>query len=287
MEATLREQYLLMTLYLINKISNMRQGVLEKNDIAIIYPDILNDIISKIKQQYHIDCNNLSNNEDYLHAEKALSNFITTLSAEDLSTSAKEEVSLMKDSLDLTKEDFIEAPVDLANGVKDLFSKLGITNINLTKKWFTSPDYARYFQIDENENILLTKVVTISGIKKILFAHISINRDRNKRITLYQVVNALLVNYQKFKDMLSSPIRLYLFLLDEYGFDITFNGITKKLFYKIEESKETEISIQTKNAKHYYIGLQKHKGKDNKEYFMFIQGFNYDLYMKDYLNNII
>lgn len=286
MEATLKKDYLLIVLYLMTYLANKRQGVIGDIKLpAVNHPDTLNNVLTDIKEKYNIDVYKVSSTEDIMRAESILGQYLSSLSMSKDSSSSFDEMLLLRDSIDITKEQLSDVEYDIEEGVVHLFKDMNIPNIDLVKSWFSTPDFARYFKIEDSENIIATKVVVVNGIKKILFSHMLVNRNRGIVIG-YNVVNALIVSYYKFSDMFSSPIRLYLYLLDEYGIDITIGDETKKLFYKKELKQDDTIKLEH-SSKNFYYGLQRYQSSDGSYYYTFVQAFDYSLFLKDYLNKNI
>lgn len=285
MEATLKKDYLLIVLYLMTYLANKRQGILEETKLPVVKnPHALNDVVEYIKANYHVDVYDISTSEDIMNAESILGQYLSDLTRKD-SNNSQDEMLLLRDSVDITKEQLLDVSYEVGEGVELLFKDISIPNIKLIISWFKTPDYARYFKIEESENIIATKVVTINGIKKILFFHM-VPKRTNGSVYKYEVLNALIISYTKFSDMLSSPIRLYLYLLDEYGIDITIGNETKKLFYKKEYNPSEKVKMKSKSVNFYY-GLQRYQDTKGKFYYTFVQAFDYSAYLKDYKNKTI
>lgn len=284
MEATLKKDYLLIVLYLMTYLANKRQGIIDDLKLpAVNHPDALNNVLADIKDKYNIDVYEVSSTEDIMHAESVLGQYLSSLSKS--KNSSIDEMLLLRDSIDITKDQLLDVRYDVGEGVVHLFKDMNIPNIDLVKSWFASPNYARYFKIEDSENIIATKVVDVKGIKKILFSHMIVKRSKGI-IIRYNVANALLVSYSKFFDMLSSPIRLYLYLLEEYGIDITIGNETKKLFYKKEFKSNEKVELAASSGNLFY-GMQRYQAPDGSYYYTFVQAFDYSLYLKDYLNKNI
>lgn len=281
MEATVKNNYLMMVLYLMTKISNMRQGILSEN-MPVVHPEILNQISSEIKVKYNVDISSLKNKEEMLNAERILGDFLNQLVSTNVTASAEDELMLFNDSIELDKGELKNAHFHKAKELLGFVKSMGMTNPQLIDSWLRNLDYIRYFKVLDSENILATKKINISGVDKILFTHIIVHRAIYTSEIQYEVANIIIVSYEKFKDMLGSPIRLFLYLLDEYGIKVNYNGKEKKLYYKEEAIGNTSISLSF-NSKQMFAGVQNIKDKDNgKEYFIFVYGFDYELFLKDY-----
>lgn len=42
---------------------------------------------------------------------------------------------------------------------------------------------------------------------------------------------SLIFDFEKFQDMHNSPIRLFLYALEEYGYDINISRVNRRLFF--------------------------------------------------------
>lgn len=288
MEATIRNNYLMMVLYLMNKISNMRQGINEDNQVARIYPDILEQITDEIKKTYSLDISYLKDKDEMLQAEEFLGKLITSIMNDELTSSIADETQLVKDSVDLNPDELSTTTFSIVDGLQNYLKSMGIPKAEYIKQWFNKLDYCRYFKILDSENILATKRISLGGVQKILFAHIIIHVDDKREKIQFEVTNMAIVNYIKFKDMLTSPVRLFLYLLDEYGIDINYNGKIKKLFYKEEVTDEKSTISLTSKSKLLSAGIQNIKDKENnKNYLIFAYGFDYEKILEDHKLKVI
>ena len=288
MEATIRNNYLMMVLYLMNKISNMRQGINEDNQVAKIYPDILEQITAEIKNTYSLDISCLKDKNEMLQAEELLGKLVSSIINNELTPSIADETQLVKDSVDLNPDELATTTFLIADGLKSYLKSMGISNADYIKPWFNKLDYCRYFKILDSQNILATKRISLNGVSKILFAHIIIHVDDKREIVQYEVTNLAIVNYIRFKDMFTSPVRLFLYLLDEYGLDINYNGKVKKLFYKEEITDENATISWSSKSKLLSAGIQNIKDKENnKNYLIFVYGFDYENILEDYKSKAI
>lgn len=278
----------MMVLYLMNKISNMRQGINEDNQVAKIYPDILEQITAEIKETHSLDISCLKNKDEMLQAEDYLGKLITSIMNNELTSSIADETQLVKDSVDLNPDELSTTTFSIADGLQNYLKSMGISKAEYIKQWFNKLDYCRYFKILNSENILATKRISLGGIQKILFAHIIIHVDDKREKIQFEVTNIAIVNYIKFKDMLTSPVRLFLYLLDEYGIDINYNGKIKKLFYKEEVTDEKSTISLSSKSKLLSAGIQNIKDKENnKNYLIFVYGFDYEKILEDYKLKVI
>ena len=288
MEATIRNNYLMMVLYLMNKISNMRQGINEDNQVAKIYPDILEQITAEIKETHSLDISCLKDKDEMLQAEELLGKLISSIMNNELTPSIADETQLVKDSMDLNPDELSTTTFSIADGLKSYLKSMGISNTDYIKPWFYKLDYCRYFKILDSENILATKRISLNGVSKILFAHIIIHVDDKREIVQYEVTNLAIVNYIRFEDMFTSPVRLFLYLLDEYGLDMNYNGKVKKLFYKEEVTDENATISWSSKSKLLSAGIQKIRDKEsNKNYLIFAYGFDYEKILEDYKLKVI
>lgn len=280
MGTTVKEQYLFMVLYLMTKFSNKRQGIQEKaNDITVQYPLILNDIISSIYCKYHFDLNSVTTNDDCLKAESILSNYLSSIVKDDLSSSIEDESMLLRESIELKKEELIPAKVILNNELKELFSKLKISK-SAIESWFLTPDYIRYFKVQKNENILATRIIPYKSTKKVLFYHMNVQRNFSS-IYEYKICTTLVFDYELFKDMISSPVRLYLFILDRYGINMNLNGEVKKLFFKVKQPSQSSIKVNSK-SNNLYTCWQTFNTPQGENYLSFVYSIDLESYLLDF-----
>ena len=278
----------MMVLYLMNKISNMRQGIKEDNQVAKIDSDILEQITAKIKETHSLDISCLKNKDEMLLAEELLGKLVSSIINNKLTTSIADETQLVKDSMDLNPNELSTTTFSIADGLKSYLKSMGISNADYIKPWFNKLDYCRYFKILDSENILATKRISLNGISKILFTHIIIHVDDKREIVQDEVTNIAIVNYTRFEDMFTSPVRLFLYLLDEYGLDINYNGKIKKLFYKEEVTDENATISWSSKSRLLSAGIQNIKDKkNNKNYMIFAYGFDYEKILKDYKLKVI
>ena len=278
----------MMVLYLMNKISNMRQGIKEDNQVAKIDSDILEQITAKIKETHSLDISCLKNEDEMLLAEELLGKLVSSIINNKLTTSIADETQLVKDSMDLNPNELSTTTFSIADGLKSYLKSMGISNADYIKPWFNKLDYCRYFKILDSENILATKRISLNGISKILFTHIIIHVDDKREIVQDEVTNIAIVNYTRFEDMFTSPVRLFLYLLDEYGLDINYNGKIKKLFYKEEVTDENATISWSSKSRLLSAGIQNIKDKkNNKNYMIFAYGFDYEKILKDYKLKVI
>lgn len=266
----------------------MRQGINEDNQVAKINPEILEKITAEIKDTYSLDISCLKNKDEMLQAEELLGKLITSIMNNELTSSIADEAQLVKDSEDLNPSELSTTTFSIADGLQNYLKNISISNVEYIKPWFNKLDYCRYFKILDSENILATKKISLNGIQKILFAHIIIHIDDKRKHVQYEVTNMVIVNYTKFKDMLTSPVRLFLYLLDEYGLDINYNEKVKKLFYKEEVTNEQSTISWSSKSKLLSAGIQKIKDKENnKNYLIFAYGFDYEKILRDYKLKVI
>ncbi|KAA6346149.1 hypothetical protein EZS27_006319 [termite gut metagenome] len=282
-----KEHFLFTILYLMSEYSNKRQGIKEITNVDI-YPStsVVDAITNHILGKYQFNLNNISSPEEYLKAETYLGEYLSDIIRGDLSASIEDENLLLTESIEVTKDYFIPAEIkEIQQHIKNIFSEIKIT-LSGINSFFLHPDYIRYFKIEQNENLLCTKVIPYKNTKKILFYHMYIYRILSD-ITGYDVSIALVVDYDKFKDMLSSPVRLFLFILDNYGIDIDLNGETKKLFFRTKKSPDnTHINV-TVQSKQYYTCFQQFKDDNNETYLSFLYGINVATYIDDFKRNEI
>ena len=283
MKATTKEQYMFAILYLMTKFANQRQGIQEDTDLTVQCSSALEDVVLFVNRNYGFDLSSVNTQEECLKAESILGEYLSYIMEEDVPSSIEDENMLLKESIELKKEDLTSAKIKLNDHVKDLLSNLKISKSAIAS-WFLTPDYIRYFNIDNNENIIATKVISNGNSRKILLYHMRAIRYFST-IEEYDVLMALIFDYKMFEDMLSSPIRLYLFALDRFGIDIDLNGTIKRLFFKTKRILETSIKVESK-SKMLFTNWQNTDSKQGR-YLSFLYGIDLASYLKAFKNREI
>jgi hypothetical protein len=283
MEDTLKNKYLLMVLYLMNHYSNLRQGI-EDTVPAVIefYPQIIEKLNLDIERNCDIKLSDIETESDYLKIEKYLSSLLSKFLKSDLSSSIEDEILLLKESSEMTKEQLIPANINIDKDLKDVLSHIKVTTSGIDS-WLLTPDNIRYFKVGGNENLLCTRVIHFGNVKRLLFYHMGINRLKSGYISQYHLISFFSLDYSKFEDMKNSPIRLFLFLLDTYGLELTCNNKTKKLFFRERVGARVNVR-QLGNSRKMFICFQEFTF-ENEHYISFLYSVNIYSYLKDFANH--
>jgi hypothetical protein len=106
------------------------------------------------------------------------------------------------------------------------------------------------------------------------------------QVIQYHLITLMLLDYDDFQDMLNSPVRLFLFLLDRYGLDITIEGQTKKLFYlkKYDRKIEWEWISKPKAGHLSWQAIETTENGERESSVNFLYGMDDEAYLKDYKN---
>ncbi|MDD3507416.1 MAG: hypothetical protein PHY27_03190 [Parabacteroides sp.] len=285
MDTATKNQYMLMVLYLMTKFSNQRQGIETKNsEVSIQYPIVLKNIIASINEEYHFDLNSVITDKECLMAESYLSTYLTFIVKNDVPPSIEDERILLKESIEITKEQLVPANVVLDKYLKEIFINLNIS-LAAIDSWFLSPDYIRYFKIEDIENIIATRIITYKGTKKILFYHMNLQKNFPYEKE-YKVCTSLIFDYEMFEDMISSPIRFYLFVLDRFGIDMDLNGVIKKLFFDVKLPNKYSINVNSKSNR-LYSCWQTYKNSKGENCLSFVYSIDVESYLHDFKKKLI
>lgn len=280
MEETLNRKYLLMILYLMNHYSNLRQSV--SDDTLVLkacYPEIIKSINSEIEKNCEIDLSKLESEDDFLKVEKYLGSLMNRYLEDYLSSSIEDETFLLKESLEIRKEQLSRAEIGIDKELKAILHAIKI-RISGLESWLLTPDNVRYFKIGQNENVLCTRVIHIGNTKRLLFYHMGIKRLQSGFINQYHLFSAFSLDYVKFEDMKDSPIRLFLYLLDTYGIDLNCSSKTKKLFFKEKVGKELNVELLGK-SRNIFTCFQEFF-IDKERYISFLYAIDIHRYLGDF-----
>ena len=105
----------------------MRQGINEDNQVAKIYPDILEQITAEIKETHSLDISCLKNKDEMLQAEDYLGKLITSIMNNELTSSIADETQLVKDSVDLNPDELSTTTFSIADGLQNYLKSMGIS----------------------------------------------------------------------------------------------------------------------------------------------------------------
>lgn len=255
------------------------------------YPEIQESIIQEVKKKEGLDFNNLRNdplmvNDTYNKYELILTDYISNIIDSKVSPIEEDEIFLIKNSQEVNPLLMVNIPVEVR---PVLFKKLKIS-ITSIEQWFKTPEFIRLIEVGGRSFILGTRTIFVNNVKKILLFQGNLEISYGA-VTKNHIVSYFVFPYDTYRDMLSSPTRLFMWLLDNYGITIEISGIKKKLFLFLEkEMSDTFIAKLVDNENkgegsicnlNFYPVY-----KNGKEYqrIYFHYGIHIDVYIKDYLS---
>lgn len=268
-------------LYIMTELYNQRLGL--NNSIAAkdVDPTVKAEIIREINALSGLNYNNLITDEDKMKYEISISNYMTQLLNRFKDRSRiNDEIELLKKSVSVDTKELKFHNIKLSESVIDCLKDIKISLIGINS-WLEKPDFVMLFKTDHNRDFLCTKAIKIEGVKKVLLFHVNIES------LSFEVKSLFVLNFQKFNDMLNNPIRLFLFMVNEYGIDITINNITKKFHIATESNDgKCEFHMPEKNPKIIGYTISK-RISPTKGVFHLAYGINLNMYVKDYRNRHI
>lgn len=288
MENIEKNKYKAAVSYLLQLVSSKRLGVYFKNDEI---PERTETVINMVKEKSGLELSKL-NKEDYVKYELILTEVLSEILSNPLQKNIEDELFLINKSVN------VDLPIPQCNiiideALKKRLKKLGLT-ISGINSYFLNPDYVSLIELKNVEYLIETKKIKIGMSKdfKILISLVQAVRSYGN-IESYKIADAYLLHFDKMESLYSSPVRLFLHLLNKYGVFMEFNGIKKKFFINIEEKNMPDSII--------FKILTPGKGRTLKiEGNPIIQGmkqvgiwipfaylYDMELYMKDYFSHNI
>ena len=249
--------------------------------------DYKNTLISSIKKTSNLDFYHLPKTQ-ILEYEDILDKLASDIINETPNNSIQEEIELIKKSVDadITLFEDINKIIHIPF-IKGILKTLSLSE-NQIANWLKKPDFSQLYKYENNEIFYCTKKIRLKNKETILFyilsnRLISVEDEIMKNIRLEDI---FVVSYKRFNDMLSSPIRLFLNMIDEYGVEIELNGERKKIFLDtISDKSEKDILNEfISNSKILRAavsgGTQNIEG--NKYLHKIVWALNYGEYITDY-----
>ena len=279
---------LIAILFLMNEINRLKNSIAE-TVVPVIADEgnMVDEVISDIKSNYNLSFNDVVNSEDALLYELALSDYISKVLDEHKKLYNEDEIRLMKKSesvnpsiLNTFRFNFSDHIVDILKGVK--ISSVGI------QEWLRNPDHADLFKSNDVDNYLCTKhVKVIGGAEYIVFYHAS--KYPKLQTGTIDLQSLFFIHNKEYSDMLNSPVRLFLFLLDNYGLEIESQGKLTK--FLIEANSNNMTMTMAKNSRSY--GQMQGRNSISSEtkimeqLIIFSYGIDIDKYLKDFKERMI
>lgn len=263
-------------LYIMTELYNQRLGL--NTSVAIKYFDqgAIDQIINEVNEISGLNYYNLSTDEDRLKYESLVGSYMTKILNQFKDKDrVSDEVALLKKSINIDVNQIEFKDIHISHSAIECLKDIRIS-LNGINSWLENPEFVILFRTEHNKDYLCTKVVQNEGIKKVLLYHI------NKEPFGLEVKSIFLLSYNRFNNMVNNPIRLFLFMVNEYGIDIIINNTTKKFHIEIESPDgNCEFRSPKKNTKiiGYTIGKTI---SPNKHVFHFAYGINLTSYVSDY-----
>lgn len=283
MEIISREHSLMAILFLMTELNNRRFGTNDKNEIAQENVPEKERIINYVKKEKGLDFYNLDK-RDLGNYEIILSDLITEVVNKTGSPSLDDEVDLLEHIVEIHPEEFNFSEFQITKEDKSIIKSQGITLPGINN-WLEDPDYVHLYNQDD-EHYLCTKKIKLNGDYKILFYHglrkkFDVNKDK------IELKCIMTFNFNEFLDMYSNPVRLFLFIIDNYGIRFPVNDQLKSFYLKIELT-ETAKEFQERIQKFMIDAIKSYPMKSNKGNNPIIYGFfiNRDIFdnTKGYLS---
>ena len=239
MENIDKNKYKAAVSYLLQLVSSKRLGIhFEEHEI----PEKTDEVISLVKDKSGLEFSNL-NKEDYVKYELALTDVLSEILSNPLQKNIEDELFLINKSVN------VELPIPQCHIMIDYTLKKRLKRLGLTmsgiESYFLNPDYASLIELKEVEYLIETKKIRKTGMLKefnILISLVQIIRSSGN-IKSYKIADAYLLHFDKMESLYSSPVRLFLHLLNRYGVFMEFNGVKKKFFINIEEKNMPDSAI--------------------------------------------
>lgn len=275
-----KQKQLTAILYILTELYNFRVGLKNDNIAVNVDIDIKNEVIKEINSKFGLDFHNVKSLEDRLKYEEFVNKYLTLVLNSNKNPNIDDEINLLKKTVSINPKEIRFKKPKIDKPVLDFLKIVKISTVGINS-WFENPDYIKLLKTDEKLDYICTKKVKINGVSKILLYHISDDLFNTEINSLF------ILNFIKFDDMLNNPIRLFLYVLNEYGVDIKINNTTKKFHLSID-SPANQIEFLNLPKTHIVSGyfLGKQNPKDNYKY-TFAYAINIKEYTEDYINGRI
>lgn len=276
-------------LFLMNEMSRI------KNKLEAYIPARVEDksnvrlIVDEIKNMYSLNFNEIKTEEEADAYDIALGKYLSKVLNDSQPIYNDDEVKLIEKAVNVDPSNFkdIDIKLERDNHFHEVLKGVNISS-NGIYSWLKNPEYVQVFESNYNKNYLCTKTVRkTSGVKLIMLYHM--NRDPNDIKERYEIPTLLFVPFSDFEDMLNNPVRLFLYLLDKYGIEITTEDGRKTHFLIEVNANEINWNV-SKGTSYFYINGNREYDNVKKEMdntFIFCYGINIDKYLYEFKNNMI
>lgn len=288
MDQDIKDKKLKTISYMMKNLSYRHRGFIVEDPSP--YPEIQKSIIDDIKTKHGLDFYNLQIdpsmvNDTFSKYELILTDYISNLIDSPVSPIEDDEIFLIKNSRETNPSLLKDTPVDFD---PSFFRNLKIS-VTSTEQWFKTPEFMRVIEIKGKLFILCTRTIWVNNVKKILLFQGNLDVFSSS-ITKNTIISYFVFPYNTYKDMLSSPIRLFIWILDNYGMIMEISGVKKKLFLELEMDLSDSIITKLINNENKGQGSVYNFNiypiyRDGKEYqrILFHYGISTDMYINDYL----
>ncbi len=280
---------LIAILFLMNEMSRIKNRLEVSTPVRVEDKSDVTLIIQEIKKQYNLNFDEVRTEDEAYAYDIALGKYLSKVLSESQPIYNDDEVKLIEKAFNADPSNFKDIDIKLEhdNHFHEVLKSINISS-NGIYSWFKKPEYVHVFESSDSKNFLCTKTVRrTNGVKLIMFYHM--HKDTKDIEEKYNISTVMFVPFAVFEDMLNNPVRLFLYLLDKYGIEITTEG-GKKTHFLIEVNAN-QINWNVSNGTSYfYINGKREYDNVRKEMdniFIFCYGINIDEYLKDYKNNTI
>lgn len=288
MDTLLKNKYKTAVSYLLRLVSSKRLDIHFDDEPK---PDKIEEVEALVKKKIGLNLSSLKK-EDYVKYELALSDVLSDILSNPLQDNIEDEIFLIDKSVNI-KIPIPKCNIVIDNTLKKRFKLLGLT-LSGINSYFLEPDFVSMIKLRDVEYLIETKKIKESNNRSysILLSLVQIERLFGK-IEAYKIADSYLLHFDKFEALYSSPIRLFLNLLNTYGAYMEFNGIKKKFFINIEEKNipDSVIFKILSPKKGRTLKLQGNPIMEGTKqvglWIPFAYLFDWDLYVKDYLSHKI
>jgi hypothetical protein len=288
MRATI-DSKLIAILFLMNEINRLKNNIEEASlPIATEDENVIKTVISEIEIKYDLAFDCVQSKNDALEYEQALSNYVSyILNEESENIYNEDEIHLMKKSKSINNTSLKEYDFNFSDHITDVLSGVKISSTGISD-WLKNPDFIELFESNEVENYLCTKRVKLFNRAEYIIFYHATKKDKSQQKEL-DLHSLFFIHYKNYSDMLSNPIRLFLFLLDNYGLEIECEGKVSR--FVIEANSEqlkmnlpaNTLSYGQMQGKHIF----NYDKKEMSNLIIFSYGIDLNKYLSDFNNNMI
>ena len=292
------DKTLLVFIFMMTKLSNKRQGIIENESDMNPYDQTKKDeLILEIKEKFDMDYNEIIklpyNDPRILEYESVLGNYLSEYLSQFRSSSFEEEMRILNSTVDINLNKFPRLEIEDHIDNKRIFSEIK-ESYNWVHKWILNPDYVSEIKTGGGASRLyfITKIVTNRyGRPSIFFAYLI--EDPYLFENKYKIRFTLMSNYNRNIGRYKNPVHFFLNIIDKYGLEMEIGrGITKKLIFQdslsleqiIEFNKSIVNTSQKVKAFGSFFGSYNAiiNEIDDKNANMLYFGINFEKYILDY-----